>query len=63
MSDLNREIQTVVLLVGAGPVGLTAACRLACHGMRVRIIDRKREPSIHSKALGVHARTLEPDNR
>jgi 2-polyprenyl-6-methoxyphenol hydroxylase-like FAD-dependent oxidoreductase len=48
-----------VLVVGAGPTGLTLACELAACGATVRIVDRDPEPSRHSKALGVHARTLE----
>ena len=48
-----------VLVVGAGPVGLTAAHELARHGMTVRLIDAAEGPAPTSRALGVHARTLE----
>lgn len=48
-----------VLVVGAGPTGLTLACELARHGVSVRIIDQADAPSDKSKALGMHARTLE----
>lgn len=48
-----------VLIVGAGPTGLTAACEAIRHGLTVRIIDRKPCRSTFSKALVAHARTLE----
>ncbi|MFO7561604.1 MAG: FAD-dependent monooxygenase [Enhygromyxa sp.] len=48
-----------VLIVGAGPTGLTAASELTRHGARVRIVERDAGLSIHSKALVVQARTLE----
>ncbi len=48
-----------VLVVGAGPTGLTLACELARRRIACRIIDKSSGPSIHSKALGVQARTLE----
>ena len=48
-----------VLIVGAGPVGLTAACELTRHGVPVRIIDKASERSQTSKALGIFPRTLE----
>lgn len=48
-----------VLIVGAGPVGLTLACLLASAGTPFRIIDGKPAPVGDSRALGVHARTLE----
>jgi 2-polyprenyl-6-methoxyphenol hydroxylase-like FAD-dependent oxidoreductase len=48
-----------VLVVGAGPTGLTAASELTRHGVRVRIVERNSAPSIHSKALIVQPRTLE----
>ena len=48
-----------VLIVGAGPVGLTAAAELTRHGARVRIIDKRDGPVIYSQALAVHVRTLE----
>jgi len=53
----NEEID--VLVVGAGPTGLTAACELARYGLKFRIIEKRAEPSDKSKALVVHARTLE----
>ncbi len=48
-----------VLVVGAGPTGLTMACELARHGITPRIIDEAPAPSDKSKAFGIHARTLE----
>jgi 2-polyprenyl-6-methoxyphenol hydroxylase-like FAD-dependent oxidoreductase len=48
-----------VLVVGAGPVGLTLALVLDHHGVRCRIIDRADTPGQLSKAGGVQARTLE----
>jgi 2-polyprenyl-6-methoxyphenol hydroxylase-like FAD-dependent oxidoreductase len=48
-----------VLIVGAGPTGLTAAIELSRLGIGVRIIDRAPERSLTSRALGVQARTVE----
>ncbi|PIK72721.1 monooxygenase, partial [Methylobacterium frigidaeris] len=48
-----------VLIVGAGPVGLTVACELARHGVRCRIIDRAPQASTTCRAIGVTPRTLE----
>jgi 2-polyprenyl-6-methoxyphenol hydroxylase-like FAD-dependent oxidoreductase len=48
-----------VLIVGAGPTGLTAALELSRLGIPVRIIDKQAAPPTTSRAIGVQARTLE----
>jgi 2-polyprenyl-6-methoxyphenol hydroxylase-like FAD-dependent oxidoreductase len=48
-----------VLVVGAGPTGLTMANELARHGVPVRVIDRAPTPATTSRALVVMPRTLE----
>src|SRR5208282_2288328 len=48
-----------VLIVGAGPTGLTAALELSRLGIAVRIIDKQAAPPTTSRAVGVQARTLE----
>src|SRR5271157_3230117 len=48
-----------VLIVGAGPTGLTAALELSRLGISVRIIDKQAAPPTTSRAVGVQARTLE----
>lgn len=48
-----------LLIVGAGPVGLSLRLALHRQGLEARHIDRAAEPSRHSKALGIQARTLE----
>jgi 2-polyprenyl-6-methoxyphenol hydroxylase-like FAD-dependent oxidoreductase len=51
--------QTDVLVVGAGPVGLTVATSLAGHGHDVTVVDRQAAGANTSRAAVVHARTLE----
>ncbi|MFD3518547.1 FAD-dependent oxidoreductase [Streptomyces sp. NPDC058657] len=48
-----------VLVVGAGPVGLTAAYELARRGVPVRLVDAAPGPARTSRAVAVHPRTLE----
>ena len=48
-----------ILIVGAGPTGLTAAMELSRMGVPVRLIDKWAAPSTTSRALAVQARTLE----
>ena len=52
-------MQDPVLIAGAGPTGLTAALELSRMGVRVRLVDRAAGPATTSRAIGVHARTLE----
>jgi 2-polyprenyl-6-methoxyphenol hydroxylase-like FAD-dependent oxidoreductase len=54
-----RESTVPVLVVGAGPVGLSLAVELARNGTACRIVDRLPAPSPHSGATELHARTLE----
>ena len=42
-----------VLVVGAGPTGLTAALELARHGVPVRIVEKRPDPSPFSRAVGI----------
>jgi 2-polyprenyl-6-methoxyphenol hydroxylase-like FAD-dependent oxidoreductase len=52
-------LDTDVLIVGAGPTGLTLACALARHGVRAMLVDRQAAGANTSRAAVVHARTLE----
>jgi 2-polyprenyl-6-methoxyphenol hydroxylase-like FAD-dependent oxidoreductase len=50
---------TSVLVVGAGPTGLSLALWLAGAGVRVRVIERAGKAPRTSRAIAVQARTLE----
>ncbi|MDB5671479.1 MAG: pcpB, partial [Alphaproteobacteria bacterium] len=52
-------MHTQVLIVGAGPVGLTMAAELARYGVSVRIVDKAPQRTDKSKALVLWSRTLE----
>ncbi|PWT95608.1 MAG: hypothetical protein C5B53_11165, partial [Candidatus Melainabacteria bacterium] len=57
MTNSPKECQ--VLIVGAGPVGLTMAHELVRHGISCRIVEKNATATDQSRALGIHARTLE----
>ena len=59
MNANTRDETFGVLVVGAGPVGLVLACDLARRGVNVRLIDRRTRPTEESRAIIVHARSLE----
>jgi len=55
----EAESSIDVLIVGAGPTGLTLAAQLSSFGVRFRIVDRAPTAAHESRALAVQARTLE----
>jgi len=48
-----------VLIVGAGPTGLTLACDLRGRGIAVEVIDKAARPATTSRALGLQPRGRE----
>ena len=48
-----------IVVVGAGPTGLTAAMELSRFGVPVRIVERRTRRDETSRALAVQSRTLE----
>ncbi|WP_051970119.1 FAD-dependent monooxygenase [Kitasatospora azatica] len=50
---------TEVLVVGAGPTGLTLAAELLKSGTEVRVVDRAERSNPHSKAITLWPRALE----
>jgi 2-polyprenyl-6-methoxyphenol hydroxylase-like FAD-dependent oxidoreductase len=56
---MTLPIKTDVIIVGAGPTGLSLACQLTRQGIDFVVIEKNEGVTPYSKALGVHARTLE----
>ena len=48
-----------VLIVGGGPVGLTASLLLSAHGVRSLLVERHSGTAVHPKARAVNARSME----
>ena len=48
-----------VLVVGAGPAGLTAAATLRRYGVEVLVVERKQRLSTHPRATVVSTRSME----
>ena len=58
-SQQIRRRDCQVLVVGAGPTGLVLACELLARGIQTRVIDKGDGVVLQTRALGIHARTLE----
>jgi len=56
---METTIKTDVLIVGAGPSGLSLACQLVRYDVDFVIIEKNERVTPYSKAIGVQARTLE----
>ncbi len=56
---MTTSSHTDVLVVGAGPTGLTCALLLAREGVPVRVIDASPTPITQARAMFIHVRTLE----
>jgi 2-polyprenyl-6-methoxyphenol hydroxylase-like FAD-dependent oxidoreductase len=54
-----HDSTTDILIVGAGPTGLTLATALEARGIRTTVVDRQAAGANTSRAAVVHARTLE----
>lgn len=57
------SLKARILVIGAGPAGLTAAVELARHGFTPTLIDRRQTPYTNSRAVILHSdviRMLEP---
>ena len=52
-------IHVPVLIVGGGPVGLTASIWLSRFGVRSMLVERHPATAVHPKARGINARTME----
>jgi len=56
---MKTTIKKDVIIIGAGPTGLSLACQLIRYGIDFVIIDKNEGVTPYSKAIGVQARTLE----
>ena len=57
--EMKEASAVDVLIVGAGPTGMMLAATLRSFGVRTRIVDRLTNRAHESRALVVHARSLE----
>ena len=55
----GTKLSSAVLIVGAGPTGLTLACELARRGVSFRLIEAVPGPQPGSRGKGIQSRTLE----
>ena len=47
-----------IVIVGGGPVGTMLACVLAVGGLDVEVLEQRSQPSLRSRAIGIHPPSL-----
>ncbi|NKI42649.1 FAD-dependent monooxygenase [Streptomyces physcomitrii] len=57
--DTADRLETQVIIVGAGPVGLLLAGELRLGGAEVVVLEQREAPTTESRASTLHARTME----
>lgn len=55
----KRDSYTDLLIIGAGPAGLMAACWASQYAITTRLIDLKSERTAAGHADGINSRTME----
>lgn len=62
-SKLSRAVESDVVIVGAGPSGLTAACYLAAGGKKVTLIEKRLAPGggVWGGAMGMNEIVVQPE--
>jgi 2-polyprenyl-6-methoxyphenol hydroxylase-like FAD-dependent oxidoreductase len=55
----GQHDDAAVLIVGAGPAGLFAACELLRHGVTPRVVERRRTPHHEARGTALQPATLE----
>ena len=58
-ADPSAGLSDGVVIVGAGPTGLILAAELALAGVRCLVLERRSGPQDASRAICLHARTME----
>lgn len=53
------KLDTEIVIVGGGPVGLYLAGRLIQHGITCKVLEKRTDIDQHSKSLGIHPVSLE----
>jgi len=56
---METTIKTDVMIIGAGPTGLSLACQFVRYGIDFVMVEKNEGVTSYSKAIGVQARTLE----
>jgi 2-polyprenyl-6-methoxyphenol hydroxylase-like FAD-dependent oxidoreductase len=56
---MSTQNDVPVAIVGAGPTGVLLAIELARRGVEARVLDKQPGRSPETRAIGIHARTLE----
>jgi len=54
--DLSKS---KILIIGAGPTGLTAALQFAMNGVKVEVVEKRDSPSTLSRAVGILPESLD----
>jgi putative polyketide hydroxylase len=54
-----QDSQIPVLIIGAGPAGLTSALFLARSGVKTLLVEKHNSTSLHPRARGLNVRTME----